>query len=250
MEMYSYYLVIVITFLCAGMVKGVVGMGLPTISLAVLTVAIDLKAAMALLLVPSLVTNLYQAVSGGNARVIIKQCGVFLLLAGALVGVGTQILNRGNIDVLSLLLGLLLILYAVPGIAGVKLLLGCSHRVWVGPVSGALNGVLTGMTGSFVVPGVLYLQSIGLNRNQLVQAMGMLFTISTVSLGISLNTYSLLPTELVLHSLLGVAPAILGMTIGARVRRGLSEQRFRTVFFYAVLILGLAIIASSIPALL
>ncbi len=250
MEPYSYYLVIAATFLFAGMVKGVVGMGLPTISLAILTLAIDLKSAMTLLLVPSLVTNFYQAVSGGSGRAIIRKCGMFLLLAGALVGLGAQVLNKGNLDALALLLGTLLIGYALSGIAGTRLLLSCSRQLWVGPVAGALNGLLTGMTGSFVVPGVLYLQSIGLDRNQLVQAMGMLFCISTVSLAISLSAVSLVTPEIALHSLLGVVPAIMGMMVGSRVRRGLSEQRFRMVFFLAVLLLGLAVIAGSLPGLL
>lgn len=250
MEPYGYYLVIAFTFLFAGMVKGVVGMGLPTICLAIFTVAIDLKSAMALLLVPSLVTNLYQAVSGGNGKAIIRKCGVFLLLAGALVGLGTQVLDSGNMDALSLLLGVLLIGYALSGITGIKLLLSGSQQLWAGPVAGVLNGVLTGMTGSFVVPGVLYLQSIGLDRNQLVQAMGILFTISTVCLGLSLSAFSLVSSEIALHSLLGVVPAILGMMLGSRVRRGLSEQRFRTVFFLAVLLLGLSVIAGALPALL
>ena len=54
-------LVILTTFLLAGLVKGVIGLGLPTVSLAILTVALDLPSAMVLLLVPSfqyfLITN-------------------------------------------------------------------------------------------------------------------------------------------------------------------------------------------------
>ena len=49
------------TFLLAGMIKGVIGLGLPTVSLAILTVVIGLPQAMALLLVPSLLTNVWQA---------------------------------------------------------------------------------------------------------------------------------------------------------------------------------------------
>ena len=59
------------TFLVAGLVKGVIGLGLPSISLAVLTVVTNLPSSMALLLVPSLVTNIWQAVRGGKIRVIL-----------------------------------------------------------------------------------------------------------------------------------------------------------------------------------
>jgi len=67
--------VVIGTFLIAGAVKGVIGLGLPTVSLAALTVALDLPSAMALLLVPSFVTNLWQAMVGGNAKVILYDSG-------------------------------------------------------------------------------------------------------------------------------------------------------------------------------
>ena len=51
------YAVIVGSFLLAGFVKGIVGLGLPTISLALLTVLLDLPTAMALLVVPAFCTK-------------------------------------------------------------------------------------------------------------------------------------------------------------------------------------------------
>ena len=66
--------VVALTFLLAGLVKGVIGLGLPTISLALLTAALGLPQAMALLLVPSFVTNLWQAVAGGKGRAAAWAC--------------------------------------------------------------------------------------------------------------------------------------------------------------------------------
>jgi uncharacterized membrane protein YfcA len=111
---------------------------------------------------------------------------------------------------------------------------------------GAVNGILTGMTGSFVVPGVLFLQAIGLSRDQLIQAMGMLFTASTVALAVALQGNHLLTLELGTLSAAALLPAILGMVLGQRVRQSLPEQVFRRVFFIALLILGAYIIASAL----
>ena len=66
-------LAIAAAFLIAGTVKGVIGLGLPTVSLALLAVLIDLPTAMALLLVPSFVTNLWQAMVGGNGGAILRR---------------------------------------------------------------------------------------------------------------------------------------------------------------------------------
>ena len=239
-------IIIAATFVIAGLVKGVIGLGLPTITLAVLTVALDLPQAMALLLVPSFVTNLWQGVVGGNLAIILKRLWPFLAPAVLLVWVGGQIFAGADHRMMTLLLGALVALYAALNLVGVRLSINRANEVWAGPVLGAANGVLTGMTGSFVVPGVLFLQAIGLPRDVLVQGMGVLFTVSTAALAISLQGGGLLTAELGIVSLAGVVPALIGMTLGQKVRKRLSEAAFRKVFFWALLALGLYVIASAI----
>jgi uncharacterized membrane protein YfcA len=226
------------TFLLAGTVKGIIGMGLPTISLALLTIATDLPTAMALLLVPSFFTNIWQALVGGNVVAIVRRIWPFLTMAAATVWVGVAVFARMQVSYLSALLGFLLITYSLISLGGFRLALSSHQETWAGPLVGAVNGVLTGMTGSFVVPGVMFLQSIGLSRDQLIQAMGALFTVSTLALAITLQRNNMLSAELGVVSGLGLFPAILGMMAGQWVRRRLSEVVFRRVFFISLFILG------------
>ena len=236
---------ITVAFLIAGTVKGVIGLGLPTVSLGLLTAALDLTTAMALLIVPSLATNLWQAGSGGNGRAIIRRIWPFLLMATLSVWIGAAALTRVDLSVLSGLLGVLLLTYATTSLGGVRFGISGRHEVWVGPALGTINGILTGMTGSFVVPGVMYLQAIGLSRDMLIQAMGMLFTVSTIALAVALKGYDLVSGQIVLVSLCAVIPAEIGMAIGQRIRYRLSQDRFRLVFFIAILLLGAYIVLSS-----
>lgn len=245
----STVLVVVGTFLLAGAVKGVIGLGLPTVSLALLTVALDLPTAMALLLMPSLVTNLWQSVVGGSAKIILGRLWPFLLMATVTVWIGVLALSRLNPTLLTGLLGALLVTYSVVNLGGVTLAIPARHETWAGPLIGSANGVLTGMTGSFVVPGVMFLQAIGLPRDVLIQAMGMLFTASTVALGIALQQSNFLNLDQAIISAGAVVPAIVGMIGGQALRKRLSEQRFRTVFFIALLLLGAYIIANAVRVL-
>lgn len=238
-------LVILFTFLLAGTVKGIVGLGLPTVSLAVLAIFFDLPTAMALLVVPSLVTNVWQALVGGHTRALLGKLWPFLAVAALTVWIGGIGLNSLDLSLLTALLGVLLIAYAAIGLGGFKMTIKAQHEKWAGPAIGAINGVLTGLTGSFVVPGVMYLQSLGLSRDQLVQAMGMLFTVSTLALGITLATNDLLSLDFALLSSAAVLPAILGMVLGQALRRVLSEAQFRRVFFFALLLMGLYIVIQS-----
>lgn len=242
----SIMLLVALTFLIAGTVKGVIGLGLPSVSLALLTVTLDLPTAMALLLVPSFVTNLWQASAGGNARVILVRLWPFFLMATVTVWIGVLVLTRVNLSLLTVLLGLLLVSYSVVNLGGIKLVIPARHEAWVGPLSGLTNGVLTGMTGSFVVPGVIYLQAIGLSRDALIQAMGILFTVSTLALGLAMQQSNILTAEQTILSVGAVVPAIIGMALGQLVRGRLPEQQFRMVFFVALLLLGSYIVFSAL----
>ena len=233
-------------FLLAGTVKGVIGLGLPTLSLGLLTATLDLTTAMALLIVPSFITNLWQAIAGGNARELLLRLWPFLLMATITVWPGATALARLELALLSILLGGLLMSYALLGIGGFHLSITSRSEAWAGPVFGTVNGILTGMTGSFAVPGVMYLQSIGLPRDMLVQAMGILFTASTLALAFALHTNKLLTPELGLVSAMAVVPAAVGMVAGQRIRRKLPEALFRRIFFIAILSLGVCIILKTL----
>ena len=234
------------TFLLAGTVKGVIGLGLPTLSLSLLSIATDLTQAMALLVVPSLATNLWQAMVGRHGTAILRRLWPFLTMAGLTVWLGALALPRVDLAWLTGLLGVLLIAYGGISLMGLRLSIPEARQSWAGPLTGAVNGVLTGMTGSFVVPGVMYLQAIGLARDALIQAMGMLFTISTLALALALVGHGLMTTELSALSAAALIPAVAGMAFGQWVRRRLAEATFRRVFFLSLAALGLYILAGAL----
>ncbi len=229
------------TFLLAGTVKGVVGLGLPTVSLGLLTALFGLEPAMALMLAPSFATNLWQALTGGHGRTIAARLWPFLATATGAIWIGAALAAQMEVKLLSALLGGLLALYGLIGLAGFRPAVSPEAERWAGPAAGAVNGVLTGMTGSFVVPGVPYLQAVGLPRDALIQAMGVLFTLSTAALGLALAGRGLLSAELGLASLAAILPAIAGMMLGSRLRARLSETAFRRALFTALTALGLYI---------
>ena len=166
-------------------------------------------------------------------------------MATVTVWLGATALTRVDLSLLSALLGALLAVYAAVNLAGFRLTITATQEVWVGPLVGTANGILTGMTGSFVVPGVMFLQAIGLPRDMLIQAMGMLFTVSTLALAVALQGNDLLTVELGTISAMALVPAIAGMVLGQRIRQKLSEELFRRVFFVSLLVLGAYIIARA-----
>jgi uncharacterized membrane protein YfcA len=162
------------------------------------------------------------------------------------IWIGASALNHVDLVLFSALLGVLLVAYSGANLSGFSLPISIRQEKWAGPLVGMANGILTGMTGSFVVPGVMFLQAIGLSREALIQAMGILFALSTLALGIALQNYDLLTIEHGLHSTMGLLPAIAGMLLGQRIRKSIPEQLFRKLFFIALLMLGAYIIATAV----
>ena len=235
------YTVIGSSFLLAGFVKGVVGLGLPTISLALLTVLLDLPTAMALLVVPAFCTNVWQGFIGGHLALLSRRLWPLFLAVIPLVWVGVALSDLFETAILTQILGGMVVIYAVLSFLSLPYSIPLPLQAWLGPLCGAINGVLTGLTGSLFLPGVMYLQAIGLSREQLVQAMGLLFALSTLTLGISLQETGRINFGLWQISGFALLPALFGMHCGKICRGYLSDDRFRRIFLFGLALLGLYI---------
>lgn len=239
-------LLMVFSFLLGGLVKGVIGTGLPTIALAILTATIGIREGMAIILLPSILTNIQQGLLGGHFRSVIARSWSFLLTTFVAIWLGAALLARTDVSLLSGLLGFILLFYAAFGIWAKRLPQPGSAEAWLNPVIGFINGILTGMTGSSVIPGVLYLQSLELGRDRLVQTMGLLFLTSTTTLAFALQKNQLLSPELLQLSAIAFIPSYIGMIAGIQVRKRISEQLFRRLFFIFMLLLGLYIVLRAL----
>jgi uncharacterized membrane protein YfcA len=238
--------VVTATFLIAGFVKGVTGLGLPTVALALLTATLGLKEAMVLMLVPSFVTNVWQGAMGGSFVSIVRR--FWTLLAAGCIGTwfAAGVLARADTTLLSVVLGTVLCVYSTISLTTPQVPPPGRWEWGLSPAVGVMSGVLTGLTGTFVIPAVLYFQAIGLPRNMLVQTMGVWFATATLALTVSLGGHNLLPAGLGTLSGVALVPAIIGMMLGQRIRRSMHEGQFRHVLFGTLLILGVYIVARAI----
>jgi len=231
-------LLVVITFLLAGTVKGVIGLGLPTIAMGLLGLSMPPAQAAALLIVPSTLTNLWQLAAGGHLLALLRRLGPMLamIFVGTLAGGAWLGINSGPWAVHAL--GAALVAYAVYGLIGPGLSVAHRREWWLGPICGLVTGVVTAATGVFVMPAVPYLQSLGLNRDEMIQALGLAFTVSTVALALGLAGQDALGGQALGASLLMLAPALVGMLAGQWLRQRISAALFKRCFFIGLAVLG------------
>ncbi|VVD97184.1 sulfite exporter TauE/SafE family protein [Pandoraea eparura] len=230
-----------VTFVLAGFVKGVIGLGLPTVAVGLLGLAMPTAQAAALLIVPSLVTNVWQLLSGPRFAALAKR--LWPMLAGICVGTwagGGWLANGGHLA--GLALGIALLFYAALGLAAVRLHVPkhwpAAHVGALGGGIGVVTGLVTAATGVFVIPAVPFLQALDLERDDLVQALGLSFTVSTVALAAGLAHDGIFHGHAMGISLLALAPALGGMYFGQWVRGRVSAPVFRRCFFVGLAMLG------------
>lgn len=227
------------TFFVAGVVKGVTGMGLPTVAMGLLSTLMSPLAAATLLLAPSFITNVWQLVAGPRLLPITRR--LWPMMVAIVVGTvaGSAMLTRGNTVLTTSALGAALILYTAYTLIAPPFRVPSRLESRLSPAIGLLTGIVTGGTGVFVIPAVPYIQSLGFEQDELVQALGMSFTVSTVALGVGIAARGALPIGDLALSALAIGPALAGMMAGQAVRSRISPAAFRRAFLFCLLLLGL-----------
>lgn len=226
-------------FVLAGLVKGVVGLGLPTVAVGLLGLVMAPREAAALLVIPSLVTNVCQLLAGPAIGPLVRR--LWPMLAAVTVGTvaGGWLLPRTLDGGAEAALGGALVMYAAAGLAAFVLHVPARSERLAGPLVGLVTGLVTAATGVFVMPAVPYLQGLRLERDALVQALGLCFTVSTLALAASLLLAGEYHAGAAGTSLYALAPALAGMWAGQWIRTRIRPETFRRCFFVGVLLLGL-----------
>ncbi|MDQ0997888.1 putative membrane protein YfcA [Phyllobacterium ifriqiyense] len=236
-------------FLLAGLVKGVVGMGLPTVAMGLLAITMPPAQGAAILIIPSFVTNIWQLLAGPSFKRLFKR--LWTMMAGVAVGTvaGSGWLTGGHTGVALSGLGAALTIYAMLGLLQVRFQVSVRYENLLSPLVGLITGLVTGATGVFVIPAVPYLQALMLEKEELIQALGLSFTVSTIALALGLALHAddqMAPVPLLGVSLLALIPALLGMFIGQMLRARMSAEAFRRVFFSGLLLLGIYLAITSL----
>ncbi len=235
----EYIAAIAITLFLAGIVKGVIGMGLPTVSMAMLGSIMPPVAAASLLIVPSFVTNMWQLLAGPDFRGLAAR--LWPMLAGLLAATiaCSGLLTAGTGGWTKTALGAAIAFYAALGLLELHWRVSSNAKRRLPLFIGLSTGIVTGATGVSVVPAVPYLQALGLFRDDLIQSLGLTFTVSSIALTIGLSSRGAFHLGDAAASALAIVPALMGMWVGQRIRERISVAAFRRWFLVALLLLGL-----------
>jgi uncharacterized membrane protein YfcA len=234
----SSLILIAAVFALAGFVKGVIGLGLPTVSMGLLAVAMPPVQALAIVIAPAIVTNIWQTFVGGYLRDIIRR--LWPLILGTAFGIWSSggLMTGPYARYGTVVLGILLVIYGAISLVKFQLSVAKQNEGWVGGVVGLVTGVVAAATGVQVIPSMPFMQSIGMEKDELIQALGVYFTVCTLAQAFNLSSAGLLNASIALSGLVAMVMAFAGMFIGQMVRMRMHPDQFRRWFLIAMMLLG------------
>lgn len=238
MSEFAFAAFIAAVFLLAGTVKGVLGLGLPTVGMGLLSVVMTPAQAAGILVIPALVTNIWQVASGPALLTLLRRLGWMIVASviGTFSTVGFLTASSGSIATGAL--GVVLVAYGIYGLVGARLEIRPRWERWLSPLVGLVTGMLNGATGVFVIPAAPYLASLRLDKEELVQSLGINAFVCPLALAAALVVHGQLRMEVAGSWVLALLFSLAGMYVGQVVRRRTGEQVFRRGFFIGLLTLG------------
>jgi uncharacterized membrane protein YfcA len=233
-------------FLLAGTVKGLVGLGLPTITIALTSLVLPLTEAIALIALPTIFTNIWQAAIGGQFWVILRRQWPLIVTLMISLYLTMWLVGQRGPNWAFLVLAAVLIVYSSLGLLRIRLHIHADLEKLLAPVIGVVSGFVAGLVGVPIIPLMPYLQGLDIKPSELVQSLGVVLCATSLTLTVSLLNFGLLDGPRAIVSAAAVVPALAGMWVGQQIRLRLSVEQFRLAVFWALLLTGLYTFASRL----
>jgi uncharacterized membrane protein YfcA len=232
-------LVVAGAFVVAGIAKGAIGMGLPPISLALMTFAIPLEDALALMVLPTMATNIWQAIWGRDFLKLLRRFWTMAVASVAsLMFVAVAFGQLGSAMAMAWV-GVILVVYAGLALTAWRPAVSRAMERWANPLIGLASGAVAGVTGVAAVPFLPYMQSLDIDRHDLVQALGIIFLFIIGALALALAVQGAFDLGNLAGAILALIPTFAGVWLGQKARHAVSAETFRRIFLIGMFAVGL-----------
>ncbi len=231
-------------FLLAGTVKGLVGLGLPTITIALTSLVLPLTEAIALIALPTIFTNVWQAAVGGQFWVILRRQWPLIVPLMVVLCLTVWLIGQKGPNWAFLVLAGVLIVYSGLGLLRIRLHIHADLERLLAPAIGVASGFVAGLVGVPIIPLMPYLQGLDIKPSELVQTLGVVLCATSFTLAGSLLFFGILDGPRAIVSAAAVVPALAGMWVGQQIRLRLSVEQFRLAVLWALLLTGVYTFAS------
>jgi len=227
-----------------GVVKGVVGFAMPMLLMAGLSALMSPDLALAGLILPTLATNLWQALRQGPRAALasMRRYTVFLVIGGLVMLVSAQMVPVLPPVALFLILGGAITLYAVATLLGLSLRALAEGGRRGEAAMGAIAGLFGGLSGVWGPPTVAMLTARATEKREQMRVQGVIFTLGSFLLVASHVGSGVLRAETLPLSSWLVVPALLGTGLGFWLQDRFDQATFHKATLWVLLFAGVNLI--------
>ena len=237
---------VILIFLAGGAVKGLIGVGLPTVTLTLLSFIFDIKESISIILLPVIITNLYQMLNGKHLKQIIDDTKIFQISAVPTVFLGFYFLLLLKSDTILLILAIVLIYNSFLGLLKYEIKFKNYKSKYYQILIGGLTGTVTGISGIYTMPFIFLLQSLQYSKNKAIQLMGLTFFLFACMQFLLFLLYDLIDSKILVLSSIACIPILLGVYLGTILRKNIGENIFKMLFNLMLVFMGILLIIKTI----
>jgi uncharacterized membrane protein YfcA len=224
--------------LVAGFIKGAIGFGFPSLATPLLSLVVDVKTAVVVLILPNIVMDGIQFARRGAPVATVRRFGTLLLSGGVGIVLGTRVLTLLSPRAATLVLGVFVLIFVTLSVTGLAPKIPPHWEPWLSPPAGFMAGVIGGVTNSPATALVLYFHGIGLAKHDFISSIAFTFFFyKLVQLG-AVTWYGLLPWSLLWGSVALTVAALAGFAVGLRVQDRLDQRSFNGAVLVFLAVLG------------
>ncbi len=229
---------ILLAYFIGGITQGILGVGLITVVISLLSFVVDVKETIALVIIPTIITGFFQMINGSNLKVIIKDTKYFLVFSTLIIMPGVFLLNVLESDLILIFIAILLFMNSSLSLSNRVVAIPNHHNSIIQLLTGSLNGFIIGLTSIYTMPFVFLLQSLKYNKEKTVQFMGLAFLLYSSMQFISFSYIKLISINTIFPSLIVTLPVIIGFLLGKKIRSFISEKLFKKLFYLMLLLMS------------
>ncbi len=236
---------ILLAYFIGGITQGILGVGLITVVISLLSFVVDVKETIALVIIPTIITGFFQMINGSNLKVIIKDTKYFLVFSTLIIVPGVFLLNVLESDLILIFIAILLFMNSSLSLSNRVVAIPNHQNSIIQLLTGSLNGFIIGLTSIYTMPFVFLLQSLKYNKEKTVQFMGLAFLLYSSVQFISFSYIKLISINTIFPSLIVTLPVIIGFLLGKKIRSFISEKLFKKLFYLMLLLMSGIILINS-----
>ena len=229
---------ILLAYFIGGITQGILGVGLITVVISLLSFVVDVKETIALVIIPTIITGFFQMINGSNLKVIIKDTKYFLVFSTLIIVPGVFLLNVLESNLILIIIAILLFMDSSLSLSNRVVAIPNHQNSIIQLLTGSINGFIIGLTSIYTMPFVFLLQSLKYNKEKTVQFMGLAFLLYSSMQFISFSYIKLISINTIVPSFIVTLPVIIGFLLGKKIRSFISEKLFKKLFYLMLLLMS------------